>query len=166
VLPPLRDRLEDLEALIQRFILHANRVNGRQVRSVEPAALARLHAYDWPGNVRELRNVIDRAVVVAEDDEIHLEDLPQRLRSEPPGNEPGGSLPDGEHTVTAGEEPSKNVVLTAAEQRKRLTEMEREMLLAAVRVSGGNKTEAARRIGMPLRTLVRKLSGLRSRGRP
>jgi DNA-binding NtrC family response regulator/pSer/pThr/pTyr-binding forkhead associated (FHA) protein len=165
-LPPLRTRPEELEALVTRFILRANRANARHVRGVHPEAWAQLRAHTWPGNVRELRNVIERAVVIAEADTIGVADLPERLR---PRTHASGALgPDlSPHPLAleASEqvrpkEAEPLVGLSAAEQKKKLCDLEAEMIRLAVLRAGGNQTEAARRMGMPLRTLVRKIAVL------
>jgi transcriptional regulator with PAS, ATPase and Fis domain len=162
-LPPLRTRPEELEALVTRFILRANRANARHVRGVHPGAWAQLRAHTWPGNVRELRNVIERAVVIAGTDMIDISDLPERLR---PGTHASGALgPDSAYLLAPRESEDRGrkeaeplMVLSAAEQKKKLCEMEAEMIRLAVLRAGGNQTEAARRMGMPLRTLVRKIA--------
>lgn len=155
-LPPLRQRLEEIEPLTRRFVARANRANARRIRAVDSAALLALRGYDWPGNVRELRNVIERACVIARGDMIELEDLPERLRSAVPL--PPARVPEPRSTL-----PPASGVINAAEQKRRLAQMEAEMILSAVREAGGNQTEAAKRMGMPLRTLVRKLSAFRLR---
>src|SRR5207237_5928998 len=65
-IPPLRERVDEIRPLAERFLKDAARHNGSAVRAIDPEALAALEAYSWPGNVRELRNVIERAVVLAE----------------------------------------------------------------------------------------------------
>ena len=83
VLPPLRDRREDIPALADYFVRkHAVR-SGRHVHGLHPDALARLMKYDWPGNVRELENVIEQALALGVSDRITVEDLPAGLSSAP-----------------------------------------------------------------------------------
>jgi transcriptional regulator with GAF, ATPase, and Fis domain len=83
VLPPLRDRREDIPALADYFVRkHAVR-SGRHVHGLHPDALARLMKYDWPGNVRELENVIEQALALGVSDRITVEDLPASLSSAP-----------------------------------------------------------------------------------
>jgi DNA-binding NtrC family response regulator len=142
-LPPLRERPEDLEPLARQFVREANRANRCSAGALEEKALAALHRYAWPGNVRELRNVIERAVVIARDRDVVIEDLPEQVRNPGPPA-PRRSVPPGD-------------------LREALRRFEREMIAAALERTGGNQSEAARALGIPLRTLVRRLGeyGLR-----
>ncbi len=85
-IPPLRARLDEIEPLCHAFLRRASQANGRAIDGIEPAALELLRAYPWPGNVRELRNAIERAVVLAQNARLTIEDLPERVRNhvEPP----------------------------------------------------------------------------------
>src|SRR5262249_13054448 len=96
-IPPLRERVEEIEPLALRFLRQANESNHGQVRGVEPRALVLLKEYRWPGNVRELKNAIERAVVVARTEMIRDQDRPARVRTAAraalrrPGSEPPSS---------------------------------------------------------------------------
>ena len=79
ILPPLRERREDIAALSQYFLRKHSMAIRRNVTGISEEAQARLAAYDWPGNVRELANVIERAVVLGWGSTIALEDLPSRI---------------------------------------------------------------------------------------
>ena len=79
-LPPLRDRLEDLPALIDHFLTQANHDYQRQVDSIDPEFLAALRTYRWPGNVRELRNVFETAVLMTHSTQLSVEDLPEEIK--------------------------------------------------------------------------------------
>src|ERR1700691_2946391 len=79
-LPPLRDRLEDLPALIDHFIEEANRDFKKEVDSIDPEFLAALKTYHWPGNVRELRNVFESAVLMTHSTRRSVEDLPEEIK--------------------------------------------------------------------------------------
>ncbi|WP_437573777.1 sigma 54-interacting transcriptional regulator [Sorangium sp. So ce887] len=154
-IPPLRARPEDIEPLALRFLEQANQANARFVRGFDAGALARLRAYAWPGNARELRNAIERAVVIAEGEWIAEEDLPERARAAPPPVA----------TEVEREPPCDGVELTAAAPegdflKARLQRCEAELIVQALRKAGGSQTEAARALGMPLRTLVYKLKAL------
>jgi len=85
-LPPLRDRLEDLPALIDHFLTQANHDYQRQVDSIDPECLCALKTYRWPGNVRELRNVFDTAVLMTHSTRLSVEDLPEEINLHEPGN--------------------------------------------------------------------------------
>jgi len=76
LLPPLRERKEDIPELVQNFIVTCNQQYGRNVRGVQPEALVRLVAHSWPGNIRELRHAVERGVIVASGDMIDVQDLP------------------------------------------------------------------------------------------
>ncbi|MCC6747715.1 MAG: sigma 54-interacting transcriptional regulator [Deltaproteobacteria bacterium] len=152
-LPPLRARRAEIEALVQAFLAAANQANGRTLEGLDPAALALLQSYAWPGNLRELRNVIERAVVLAEGPLITVEDLPERLRKAPPASAPpDGSAPDSGST------------LSLAPFNEQVERFESALIVDALRQSGGNQSEAARLLHMPRRTLINKLKAYGIRG--
>jgi transcriptional regulator with PAS, ATPase and Fis domain len=146
-IPPLRERPEEIAALVRLFLEQANRANDRQVKEIDPDALDLLRAYRWPGNVRELRNVIERAVVIAPAEVVSPADLPPRLRM--PSGGPG--------TAEAVEDEEGNL-------RERVKDYEAKLIREALAQAGGNQTEASRALGIPRRTLVRKIRdyGLKS----
>jgi DNA-binding NtrC family response regulator len=111
------------------------------VRSIDPQALAALEAYGWPGNVRELRNAIDRAVVLAENKTIMLADLTDRIRGA---------------TKSAESEAGADGALPS-DYKDHLRKYEAELILKALHKHNGNQTEAAKALGLPLRTLVHKI---------
>jgi DNA-binding NtrC family response regulator len=152
-LPPLRERPEEIEPLAMHFLQQANRANDRQIRGIEPAALAVMRSYSWSGNVRELRNAIERAVVIAEGDWISVADLPERVRAvariaAPAEREPESGLSGGAPANDAG-----NI-------RARMQHYEAQLIVEALREAQWNQTEAARRLEMPLRTLVHRMKVL------
>src|SRR5712691_5719074 len=135
-LPPLRQRTEDIEPLVQHFIGIFNQRLARTMTGTAPEVLDIFARYPWPGNVRELANVIERAMVVCKSSVIVPESLPPHLCEVRPArldDEP--ELPD--------------LSLRAAE---------REQILRALQASGGKRVEAARRLGLSRRTLYRKLA--------
>jgi len=150
-IPPLRERKEDVEPLVLRFIEQANRVNDRAIRSVTEDALQLLREYDWPGNVRELRNAVERAVVICGGDSITVEDLPEPVR-------PAGSRPLTSTLVPPDEIPARplprlgEVALKQAVQR-----FEADFVRSALLHTDWNRKEAARLLGVPLRTLSHKM---------
>ncbi|MBA2540569.1 MAG: sigma 54-interacting transcriptional regulator, partial [Deltaproteobacteria bacterium] len=79
-IPPLRERVDEIRPLAERFLKEVRGQSGSDVRTIDPAAIAALEAYSWPGNVRELRNAIERAVVLAEGKAITVADLTDRIR--------------------------------------------------------------------------------------
>jgi len=93
-MPALRERREDVATLVEHFREQACRRHGLQVRPFPTALTKRLVDHSWPGNVRELRNVVERLVLLAEDDTVSVEDLPAGLASRPTGDG-GFQLPPG-----------------------------------------------------------------------
>ena len=141
-IPPLRERREDILPLARLFMDRHAKAQDKDIRAISAEALDLLTAYPWPGNVRELENVIERAVVLATRDRITVADLPLALRS-------------GEVTLALGE---------LAEPRS-LKELERRAILAALERHHGNRTRAARELGISLHTLWRKLKGYQTDGK-
>jgi DNA-binding NtrC family response regulator len=81
LLPPLRDRTEDLELFIATFLSEFNQALGKQIRGVSEQALGLMKAYHWPGNTRELRNILERAAILCDEEEIQPAQLPQDINS-------------------------------------------------------------------------------------
>jgi DNA-binding NtrC family response regulator len=135
--PPLRARGADVLLLARHFLKEAARTLRTRARRVSPAAEALLRAYPWPGNVRELRNIMERAAIVCDGDEIDVGHIPKDLRTE-------GFF----HGIAKG---------TA--DLDTLAEMERRYVVHVVESSGGNLTEAARILGIARNTLKSKLRG-------
>jgi DNA-binding NtrC family response regulator len=131
-LPPLRHRKGDVPVLVAAFLQRLNAELGTAVREVDPEAMALLEAYPWPGNVRELRNVVERAVLLADGSIIHPGLLPAEIRS-------GGRDPDGEEGVAGLELGPEGIDMDA---------LERQLLQEALRRSDGNRTEAGRLLGL------------------
>ena len=156
-LPPLKQRTEEIDALVATFVADANQASGRRVLGVDAAVRATLLAYPWPGNVRELKNVIDRAVVIARGERITIDDLPDRLRA---GSTSLAPEPEDEE-----EEAPAAVRIGAGVDFKELVKeqtraYETNLILAALEQSKGNQTEAAKLLGMPVRTFTHKVKEL------
>ena len=134
-MPPLRERCDDVPALVRAFIERYNSENGKSVESVDDDAMELLVRYPWPGNVRELENYIERAVVVAGRPVLTVGDFPRKLASGPHG----GSLDDG-----------LQVGIT-------VHEIERRLIMKTLEAFAGNRTEAATQLGISTRTLRNKL---------
>jgi len=147
-LPPLRDRAADILPLAQRFLRDFSTRNGVAVKGLSAPAAAKLLSYDWPGNVRELGNCIERAVALARYDEIGVDDLPDKLK---------GYVAN--RVLVTADAPSELVTLE---------EMERRYVLRVLESFKGNKTAAARTLGIERKTLYRKLEawGLRDAAEP
>ena len=134
-LPPLRDRKEDIPLLAQHFIGEFNKKHSTHVDALRDDALNMLMIYSWPGNVREFRNVMERALILSRGEWIETFHLPPYLRN-------------------PGTESSTKIVLplgiTAAEA-------ERELILKTLEKTGHNKAEAARQLGLDVKTIRNKL---------
>ena len=162
-LPPLRDRgTEDLLRLARHFVAQAARRHGRPVPGIARSAMARLAAYPWPGNVRELENCLESAVVIAEGPDLGPGDLPlpTRLPGAPAAaGDPGATAAWGTTGAAPSAAPSSpaDVLAAGAAEGLTLAEMERRYLDAVLAHTGGNKSEAARRLGIGRNTLARKL---------
>lgn len=144
-LPPLRERPEDIPLLVEHFVQRFSRDYGVEPKRVTSAAMERLLVYSWPGNIRELQNTIERAFALSRAPEIGIEDLPQRVRE--------GA--NAAHPQLAAPAASKEFVP--------LAELERRAIVAALARAAGNKSEAARLLGIERQRLYRKLEkyGLR-----
>jgi DNA-binding NtrC family response regulator len=145
-IPPLRERTEEIPALAQRFLHAAMHSAGRQLAGISDEALRTLGRYRWPGNLRELRNAIERAVVIAHGDRIEVEDLPQRVVQ-------GG----GHAEPTIGPPPMASDDSSHLDLRTRVRRYEVAVIVEALRAENGNQTHAARRLQIPLRTLVHRI---------
>jgi DNA-binding NtrC family response regulator len=137
--PPLRARGSDVLLLAQHFLREAASRSGKAVIGLSHGAAEKLLQYAWPGNVRELANCIERAVALTDHEQILVEDLPERIRDYGAG-----------HVLVASDDPSELVPLEVVEQRYVTRVME---------AVGGNKTLAARILGVDRKTLYRKLRG-------
>jgi DNA-binding NtrC family response regulator len=146
-LPALRERREDIPLLVEHFVKKYVGELGKEVKGVTDAALALLSAYAWPGNVRELENVVYEAMVMSESGWLDEDALPLRLRTSSPGLE-------AERPDLAGRTPHplKQTVQGVAERT------ERELILDALRQTGGNRTQAARLLGVSRKTLFNKMT--------
>lgn len=145
--PPLRERKSDIPALAQTFCSrYALAYKGRQLQ-VSGNAFKVLLDYNWPGNVRELRNYIERAVVMAEDNEIKADDLPEEL-----------SL--GKTLIASDQGGSNVVVSTALDFRDARREFERQYIEKCLEQTGGNITQAAANLGMHRQSLQHKIKEL------
>jgi DNA-binding NtrC family response regulator len=135
-LPPLRERISDIELLARLFLQQFNSKHGREVESCSGETLELLKAYPWPGNVRELRNVLERAVILAEGGKIEPSNLPEYVLI-PTASEVGDTVKN-----SGG--------ITAAQAEK-------DLILRTLKSTGNNKAEAARRLGLDVKTIRNKL---------
>jgi two-component system response regulator AtoC len=143
VMPPLRARPEDIAPLVARFAAMFGPPSGKGRIVVEPAAVERLRRESWPGNVRELQNFVERLVVLADGDTIGLADVERELARSLSLSSPA-------------EPPAQGPATSTLDDRRRTTE--REALVEALARVQGNRTMAARILGVSRRTLYNKLA--------
>jgi len=136
-MPPLRSRGRDVLLLAQHFVQRFAERSGKRVLGFSAPVAERLLAYTWPGNVRELMNCIERSVALTSYEQLVVDDLPERVRSF-----------REEHILVTGSDPEELVPLE---------EVERRYVLRVLDASSGNKTIAARVLGLDRKTLHRKL---------
>jgi two-component system, NtrC family, response regulator AtoC len=146
VLPSLRDRAEDLPALVSHFIDQFNREFKKSCRGMSEGAMQLLVRHAWPGNVRELRNVIERAMILEDKPLLDEGDLPEEIRG-PAAPAAAGSSPEGSETgATSGDGSGNGFRLP--EGGYPLDRMEEEMVRQALERASGNQTRAARLLGI------------------
>ncbi|HXR39435.1 MAG TPA: sigma-54 dependent transcriptional regulator [Terracidiphilus sp.] len=141
VMPPLRNHMEDLPAMVDAMVCEMNQKHGRRVSGVAPSMLDRMMAYDWPGNARELRNTVERAVILCQD---------------------GAPLDAGHLPPAFGK--AQNAAVQASDDGvvqlrvgTTVDEAERALIVRTLEATGQNKTRAAEILGVSLKTLHNKL---------
>lgn len=134
-LPPLRERTDDIPLLVDHFIRQVAKRSEGVPRKVSAELMRRFEQYRWPGNVRELKNTIESMLVLSDGTELTVDDLPDRMRS--------GAAP-------TGQTPRVPADLT-------MEQLEKLAIEQALDLTGGNRTHAAQRLGISVRTLQRKL---------
>jgi two-component system, NtrC family, response regulator HydG len=136
-MPPLRERREDIPLLANFFLARSSQRCERRVLGMTPEARELIQQYDWPGNVRELENAIERAVVLGSDSEIQASDLPETIWE-------GAPAAQGSLTYHAA-----------------LSEAKKKIVTQALESTGGNYTEAARRLGVHVTYLHRLMKAFK-----
>lgn len=137
-LPPLRARGTDLLLIGQHYIKQFAERSAKPITGISENAAEKLLAYSWPGNVRELRNVIERAVALTRYEQLAVDDLPEKIRNY-----------RSDQVVLGGEDPTELIPME---------EVERRYIQHVLKAVNGNKTNAARILGLDRKTLYRKLS--------
>ena len=167
--PSLRERRDDIFELAVYFLRRQAQLTGKLVTHLDESAVEALTAYDWPGNIRELENVIERAVVLADGPAVSRDDLPPEVRqpsrrrlrpvlaataaASSPRGRPALPAP-ATHAATAWSDPAPE---DEGEWDGEVVAFERQRLLDALDEAHGNKSEAARLLGMPRSTFCSKL---------
>jgi DNA-binding NtrC family response regulator len=147
-IPPLRERRGEIEPLVQQFAAEAARANRRPKPQIDPDALTQLESHHWPGNVRELRNVVERAVVICQEELITREDLPSHLR----GSFIGATV----ETLPV----SSGAMAEGLDFKSLVQRYECGLIIDALRACDWNQSEVARRLQIPRRTLVHKMKAM------
>ena len=137
-IPPLSERREDIPLLAQHFLGMFSAKNNKEIKGFTPGAMDRLIRYDWPGNVRELMNAVERGVVLTRTDYLDVQDFAIAQN---------GSRPPAE-AVPMSDGNEKDLPLEA---------VEKAAVLRMLEATDGNKSEAARRLGITRKTLHKKL---------
>jgi two-component system, NtrC family, response regulator AtoC len=148
-MPPLRERKEDIPALVEHFLAKHRYSATAQPAQIASEALQRLMEYDWPGNVRELENVIERAVVMSRGQIIT-----------------GRELPFGDHDAESGEEESTELPSERSFFKKSVAQFEKDLIMKALRDATGNRSKAAEMLGIYRRLLYAKIKEYGLEGYP
>ena len=135
--PPLRDRKEDIPLLVNHFVEKLNKRLQKGIGGIRADALQALMEYPWPGNVRELENVIERTMVLTDQSEIHMEELPEEIHSGPAAREP---YPPGSISI-----------------KTNMRALEKTLIQRALQETGNNRTRAARLLEISHPTLLSKM---------
>ncbi|HEV2716205.1 MAG TPA: helix-turn-helix domain-containing protein, partial [Terriglobales bacterium] len=135
-IPPLRERKEDIPDLVNLFVSRCTAESGKPIEGITPEAMRILVNYHWPGNVRELQNIVERACALAKGNVLGPDDIHLDMRPTKAANGGGGFLPDG----------------------MTLEQWEDEMVQEALRRANGNKSQAARLLGLSRNALRYRLS--------
>lgn len=140
IIPPLRERKEDIPELINTFILEFTEKNNINKMDITPDAMKILTDYQWKGNIRELRNTIERLVILSKDNKIHSENIPVQIIS---------SI-----NITPFIDLNESETI---DLKKTVEEFEKNIILNALKVTNGNKVQSAELLGIKRATLYYKL---------
>lgn len=140
ILPPLRDRREDISLLANHFLQKFSSENQRDIIDIDPMAMSLLTAWSWPGNIRELSNVIERAVVMNSGPIIFSEDLPPQIR---------------QPVCNAGE--AKTAPVGERNLKEEIKRVEKRIIMEVLEQQEGNRTRTALMLGISRRALMYKL---------
>ncbi|MCL4439887.1 MAG: sigma 54-interacting transcriptional regulator, partial [Firmicutes bacterium] len=137
-IPPLRERREDIPELVYLFLQEFSQLYNKHISKLEPGVMATFLAYSWPGNIRQLKNVIERMVILTEGDTV-----------------PESAIPDALKMTTRQDQVTATVGLASVTEQT-----ERELIIRTLKQVNGNRSEAARMLGIPRSTLYYKMHQL------
>jgi nitrogen regulation protein NR(I) len=164
LMPPLRERSGDIRLLVNYFLQKFARELAKPVTSVQAEALAALARYQWPGNVRELENVIHRAFVVCKGQALLLGDFPDEVRgttAPSPATMSGESGTEAEEVETSGDLPALAAALFRwardHSDLQVIPAVERELIICALKETGGNQVQASKLLGITRATLRKRI---------
>jgi DNA-binding NtrC family response regulator len=140
-IPSLRERKEDIPLLADFFIKYYSTKLNRNISEIEPAFLEKLRDYSYPGNVRELKNIIERAIILSDDNSLRVSSLPREFHA-------------SNHFIYPSSLPSGN---DSSSEVISLEELEKRHIQRVLEFTGGNKTKAAELLGIGITTLYRKI---------
>jgi len=152
VLPPLRERREDIRVLAEHFVRQLEEQNNWKLRKLSPEAIAELERYAWPGNVRELRNVVERVLLLAPGDVVEAETVRRAL--------PGAASAAGGFGAVGGGTASSRIALEMGTLAQRVEAFERETLLAELKLHHHHMTNTAKALGLERSHLYKKCQQL------
>ncbi len=149
IVPPLRERREDIQLLIERFVAIANRNRRPGMKGFSPEAVEALLQYNWPGNVRELENLVQRMAIFCSGKSVNLDELPENYKQnrEPASQQPALCMPD----------PEFNFGSAGIDFNSMVSQFESQLILHALTLTGGNKREAAKLLNLKRTTLIEKI---------
>ena len=162
-MPSLRDRREDIPALVDHFIARFNASEGTKVAGAGVQALQLLTGHEWPGNVRQLENAVFRAVILCDGGELRPQDFPQisgQVLTPPATRPPSGSVPDtpaASFGPLSGSSAQPVSILDELGELRTLAQIERDVLQYAIEFYEGHMSEVSRRLGIGRSTLYRKV---------
>ncbi len=168
-MPSLRERREDIPALVEHFVSRFNASEGAKIAGISDTTLKMLYAFDWPGNVRQLENAVFRAVVLCDGDRLRPEDFPQ-VSGQMPDLESLPTLPVAANAIPAAPAAANDVmpfaapaadtpvaILDEAGELRAMNDIERDILQYAIDFYEGHMSEVSRRLGIGRSTLYRKV---------
>ncbi len=160
-LPPLRERPEDIPELVGHFLTYYNEENDRYVTHIDPKALEALQNYHWPGNVRELQNYVERAVVMADGDELASDLLPENVLAGPKPRSTGGRTKAADLESLTFDLVQQGLASAGPQEdnlhAKVVNRVERELIAQVMASCDSVQTKAATKLGINRNTLHKKL---------